>query len=134
MYFSIKYLHRDYLCIYYPLFICTWLSKYLVWNIEFDELDFCRLHRQGASSSKWTKNQVRQTLFFKLNISTNSIFQTQYFKNQVQIDKGLVWPSNTHHNIIIKYHCYNQLIVEIYYLHWKTKTTSPIQVLSMHLH
>jgi hypothetical protein len=41
-----------------PLSICTWIIKFLVWKIEFDEIDFCRLHRQYSNSIFQTKGQL----------------------------------------------------------------------------
>ena len=58
------------------LSICTWILKFLIWKIEFEELDFLsRLNCifAGFTSSKiqfkLEKNQVCWTWFFKLEIS-----------------------------------------------------------------
>ena len=57
----------------YPLSVCTWFLKFLVWKIEFDDLDF------------WSSLNL---IFAGYTCSRNQV-QTRDFKNQEQIDRGL---------------------------------------------
>ena len=104
-----------------PLFICTWILtffslKYRVWWTWFFLVWTWCLQTTQAMNIKFAMDQK--------SISSNSIFQTQYFKNQVQIDKGLiVWPSNMYPSQYYYENTLNQnsnrLGYIICYLRWK---------------
>ena len=60
-------LAKNQICIYLiynsfntvPLSICTWILKFLVWKIEFDELDFLSNLNWIFAGYKDSKNQAR---------------------------------------------------------------------------
>ena len=73
----------------FPLFICTWILKFLVSKIEFDELDF--LSNLNWIFPIYTGIEIKFELD-KNSSSLNSIFQTRDVKNQMQINREFASP------------------------------------------
>ena len=70
-----------------PLLMCTWFLKNRVWKIKLDELDFLSISNLTFTACVACKIRVqnRQKIkFIQLD------FLTWFFKNQVQINRGLV--------------------------------------------
>ena len=83
--------------------ICTWFLKNHFGKIKFDDLEFWSISNWIFTPSAACKNQfwnwflqATQAIKIKFKIDkksslSNLIFQTWFFRNQVQINRGSIW-------------------------------------------
>ena len=72
-------------CLTPVLLICTWILKFLVWKIKFDELDFLSISTWIFAGYTGSKNQV-QTRKKIVHQTWNFILEN--VTNQVQVNMG----------------------------------------------